>query len=382
MTAGNITRRGKTSWRLKYEGGERDPATGKRRTRFVTVRGTKREAQSELTRLLAAVDNGTAVDPSRVTIAEYLAAWLAADTDLAPKTIERYRQLVAQQIVPHLGATLLQRLRPAQVAEWHTILLRAGGKDSRPLSARTVGHAHRVLHRAYERALRLEMVSRNPVHAVRPPRPSAAEVEILSSDQIATLLAALAEHPLHPIVSLALGTGMRRGELCALTWATLDLDANTVRIERSLEETADGLRFKSPKTRHGRRTIAIPPPVADVMREHRRHQLEQRLQLGLGRPSPDDLVFTLPDGSPWPPDKVSRDWSNLVRYRGLPKVMFHALRHSHASALIAAGVDIVTVSRRLGHASPAITLTVYAHRFGSTDAAAAAAVGAAMAGKL
>jgi integrase len=277
---------------------------------------------------------------------------------------------------------LLQKLRPAQVHEWHAALLKAGRKDGGSLSARTVGHAHRVLHRAYERALRLELVARNPVHVVRPPRPSAVEVEILSAVQISDVLARLEGHPLHAVVTLALGSGLRRGELCALTWSTLDLDAGVVRVERSLEETAAGLRFKSPKTRHGRRAVSLPAPVVEVLRAYRRQQLEQRLQLGVGRPGPDDLVFTLPDGSPWPPDKLSRDWGNVVRLRRLPRVMFHALRHSHASALIAAGIDVVTVSRRLGHGSAAITLGVYAHRFGSTDTAAAEAIAAAMGAKI
>ena len=301
-------------------------------------------------------------------------------TDLSPKTLERYRQLAEQQIIPHLGHIILQKLRPAQVAEWHDTLLKSGGKGGRPLSRRTTGHAHRVLHRAYERALRLEIVFRNPAHAVRPPKPDPIEVEILTASQIAEVLAALEEHPLYPMVSLALGTGLRRGELCGLAWRALDLDNAEVRVERSLEETAGGLRFKPPKTRHGRRSVSLPAPVVDVLRTHRRQQLTLRLSLGLGRPGPDDLVFTLPDGSPWPPDKVSRDWSNLVRSWRLPRVMFHALRHSHASALIAAGLDIVTVSRRLGHGSPAITLGVYAHRFASTDTAAALAMAIAMQG--
>ena len=116
------------------------------------------------------------------------------------------------------------------------------------------------------------------------------------------------------------------------------------------------------------------------MRAHRRHQLEYRLVLGLGKLGSDDLVFPLPDGSPYPPDKLSRDWGNVVRDKKLPRVTFHALRHSHASALIAAGIDIVTVSGRLGHGSPAITLTVYAHAFHKTDAAAARAIEAALAG--
>ena len=115
----------------------------------------------------------------------------------------------------------------------------------------------------------------------------------------------------------------------------------------------------------------------DVLRAYRRQQLELRLGLGLGL-EPGDLVFTLPDGSPYPPDKLSRDRGNVVRDKKLPQVMFHALRHSHASALIAAGVDIVTVSRRLGHGSPAITLTVYVHLFTNTDTTAATAIEAAM----
>ena len=100
--------------------------------------------------------------------------------------------------------------------------------------------------------------------------------------------------------------------------------------------------------------------------------------MGAGRPGADDLVFTLLDGSPYPPDKLSRDWGNVVRDRKLPRVMFHALRHSHASALIAAGLDVVTVSRRLGHGSPAITLNVYAHKFASKETAAADAIEAAI----
>jgi hypothetical protein len=129
--AGNITRRGKTSWRLKFEAGESDPVTGKRYTRFVTVRGTKKDAQRELIRLLNEVDNGTAVDPTKTTVAEYLHTWLDNDSDLSPKTLERYRQLVVQQIIPHLGGALLQRLRPVQVHDWHAILLKTGGKGGR-----------------------------------------------------------------------------------------------------------------------------------------------------------------------------------------------------------------------------------------------------------
>jgi integrase len=124
----------------------------------------------------------------------------------------------------------------------------------------------------------------------------------------------------------------------------------------------------------------IPASVVEALREHRRRQNEQRLLLGMGGSGNNDLVFGRYDGSPYPPDTLSRDWWRAVGGLGLPSVMFHSLRHSHASALIAAGVDIVAVSRRLGHGSPAITLGVYAHAFNKSDAGAAVAIDRAMRG--
>jgi len=231
-----------------------------------------------------------------------------------------------------------------------------------------------VLHRGLERAVSLEIISRNAAHPVRPPKVERDEIAILTADQVADTLRRIEDHPLYPVAALAVATGMRRGEICALVWGRVDLDAATVRVECSLEETAAGVRVKPPKTRHGPRTISPPKSTVEALREHYRRQLEQRLLFGVGRPAAEDWVFPLIDGSPYPPDKLSRDWGNVVRDRKLPRVMFHALRHSYASALIAAGVDIVTVSKRLGHGSPAITLRVYAHLFNKTDDMAALAM--------
>jgi integrase len=216
--SGNITRRGAHSWRLKSEAGERDPVTGKRRTRFVTVRGTTKDAQRELIRVLAAVDNGTAVDPSAVTVAECARGWLDGADHLSGKTRERYRALAEQQIVPHLGGIVLQKLRPVHIADWHATLLKSGGKDGAPLSARTVGHAHRLLHTVLARAASLEIVGRNVAGLVRPPKVEADEVEILTAAEVGNLRIKLTGHRLFPIAVLALGTGLRRGEMCELRW--------------------------------------------------------------------------------------------------------------------------------------------------------------------
>jgi integrase len=333
--------------------------------------GSLGEARRELRRLLKTADDGEHVAPDRQRVADYLRDWLGADTRISPKTRERYQQLAERQIIPHLGAALLQKLKPSQIDAWHSTLLKGG------LHPRTVGHAHRVLHRGLERAVTLEIISRNVAHAVKPPRVESEEVEILSAKQVGEVLSRLDGHPLHPIVVFALATGMRRGEICGLQWCAVDLDKGMVRVERAIEETeGEGLRVKAPKTIAGRRSISLPPHAVEMLRAHWGRQVELRLQLGIGG-RPEDWVFPgSPDGSrPSAPDKLSRDWGNVVRDRKLPRVMFHALRHTHASALIAAGQDIVSISKRLGHSSPAITLRVYSHLFSTAgDAAAAEAI--------
>ena len=150
------------------------------------------------------------------------------------------------------------------------------------------------------------------------------------------------------------------------------------KIERSLEQTKAGLRFKAPKTAKGKRTVSLPPIAVDALRSHRRRQLELRLALGHGKPEPGALVFCDHNGDPIPPNNLSRDWRRFVLTRKLPPISFHGLRHSHVSALIAGGVDVLTVSRRIGHASPVVTMKAYAHLFSETDKTAAKAIEAAL----
>ena len=359
---GSIDERSPGHFRLRYR------ADGKRFS--VAFKGSIGEARKELRRRLSAADTGAHVAPDKLTVAAYLDDWLASDTRISPKTSERYQQLARLQIVPHLGAVAVQKLKPADVAAWHSTLLSSG------LAARTVGHAHRVLHRGLERAVMLEIISRNAAHSVRPPKVEQVEIEILSPAQVAEVRAKLAEHWLGPVVDLALGTGMRRGELCGLTWGAVDLGKGVVHVRASLEETAAGLRVKEPKTKSGRRSIALPKIAAEALREHHRQQLAIRLQLGIGR-DPAGYVFPKPSDPefmPWPPDQLSRDWARIVVSRKLPRVSFHALRHTHASTLIGAGLDILTISRRLGHGRPSVTLDVYGHLIERSEDAAVAAL--------
>jgi integrase len=362
---GTIRKRGKASWELKFDVPSED---GKRKTRYATVRGTRQEAQRELTRLLGAADAGTLPDPSNATVAAYIEAWLHGAPKGSAKTMERYGELAANQIIPHLGSHKLQRLKPDHVQHWHGVLIDAG------LSARTTKHAHKLLRRVLGDAVKNGTVPRNVAAIHQPPEVEQEEIEILSPEQIADVLTKLEGHTLFPIVAVALATGLRRGELLAVQWGDVDLDAATLRVERSVEETRQGLRLKSPKTKRGRRNLKLPAEAVAVLRAHKVQQMEIRLALGMGKTEATTLVFSDVEGDLVKPHSVSRAWRRAVVALKLPAVTFHALRHTHASMLIRAGVDILTISRRLGHSKAAITLEVYGHLISGADDAAADAI--------
>ena len=370
MSEGTIIRRGKKSWRIKYDL-PRDE-TGARRIAYVTVKGTRKDAEKELRRLLTALDRGMHVDPSGLTVADYLDSWLAdvAPASVGPKTLEHYQGLCRNQIKPHLGNIQLQKLRPVDIAAW----LQALGKTE--LSVRSIRHAHGALRAALAHAATVELIERNVCTIIRAPKLVRTEVEILNGEQMADTLQKLRGHSIYPIFALAIGTGARRGEIAALRWSDIDLDTATVRIERSLEQVKGSIRVKAPKTAAGRRTVSLPCFAVDALRDHRRQTLELLLKLGIGALPGDAPVFGDIDGNLPSPHSITRSWRRAVRGRKLTKVTFHALRHSHASALIAAGLDVVTVSKRLGHASPALTLGVYSHLFDNKDDQAAAAIDA------
>ena len=320
---GSIRRRGKASFEIQIELGSGD---GKRRRRFVSVKGSYKDAQRELAKLLTAADQGTLPDPNNATIAEYIKAWLQGAPKGSPKTCERYGELADNQIIPHLGDLKLQKLKPEHVQHWHGALISAG------LSPRTTKHAHKLLHRVLSDAVKAGAVSRNVASVFAPPEVEQEEIQILSPDQIADVLAKLAGHTLFPIVALALTSGLRRGELLGLQWGDIDLDNSTLRVERSVEETRQGLRLKPPKTRRGRRNIKLSAEAVAMLRAHKFEQMEIRFALGIGKTEADTLVFSDVEGELLKPHTVSRAWRRAVVALKLPAVTFHALRHTHAYA--------------------------------------------------
>jgi integrase len=316
---------------------------------------------------------GQGVDPSKLTTAQFLTSWLAdwAAQNVSPRTHQQYEETVRRYIIARIGQVPIQKLRPNHLQTLYGDLQRGGGRDGRPLSACSVGHVHRLLRRALGHAQTWGVVATNVASAVSPPPIPHSEVQILTEDQIGIALKYLEGRTMRPIVAFLLGTGARRAEACGLRWRDLDLDRGVVTISASLEQTKGDLRLKEPKTRHSRRSVTLSPWLVGELRAHRARQLERRLALGLGRPSDNDPVFPLWDGSWRSPHVITQKWALLADALGFPDVTLHALRHTHVSQLIAGGADVLTVSRRIGHANPTLTLNTYGHLFRNTDQAAA-----------
>ena len=378
---GHIRRRGENSFELKYEAGI-DPRTGKRITKYASFKGSKREAQAKLAELLTAVAKGSHIDTSRITVAEFVRSridqWEASgrhhsqNSGTLPRAKRKSDCAACRRDAVAKGATAPCR---AMAFRSPHAKGRADGKGG--LAPRTIGHAHRVLSSALNDAAENDLVLRNVMQSKSPPKVPDEEMVIVRDVPAFIAEIKASGRTLYVPAMVSLFTGMRRSEVLALKWGRVDLDRNIVRVHEALEFTkAHGIRFKQPKSKAGRRDITLPDILVDVLRDYRKAQLELRIKLGAGRLQDDDLLFADINGAPLSPNAVSAAWSDYAKRIGMPEVTFHALRHTHASQLIDAGVDIVTISKRLGHAKPDITLRIYAHLFRKDDGKAAAAINA------
>src|SRR5262249_27325172 len=311
---GHIRERSPGRWAIILD--IHDPQTGARRRKWHSFRGSKRQAQAECARLITEMKDGAYVETDRTSLNDFLDRWERdwAATNVSPKTAEWYSQLLKLHIRPMLGAKPMQAIRAQDLNALYTSL-----HDR--LAPRTVGHVHRLLHLVYGHATKWGNIKRNVVTLVDAPKVPATEAPVLQLTEIPQMFDAVRGRSLYPIAVVALGTGMRRGELCALRWQDVNLDAATLRVERSLEQTRkSGLRFKEPKSTRGRRTISLSLAVVAELRKYWAAQQERRLSLGLGGSPRDGLVFADWDGSPWAPDRLSDNFVDTMEAAGLPHV--------------------------------------------------------------
>jgi integrase len=355
---GHLKERSPGHWAIVLD--VRDPETGKRKRRWHSFRGTKRQAQDECARLIAEMNGGTYVDPSRITLAKYFEQWLTQmASQLSPRGFERYAELVRKNLVPALGAVHLTKLRPAQIADTYTKALASGRRDGKGgLSANTVVFMHRILKQALAQAVDWQIIARNPADLVKPPKTERRQMRV-PKDGGAELVEAARGTPMFAPILLGVTTGMRRGEMAALRWRHIDLATGRLSVTESAEQTKVGIRYKPPKSGKGR-IVSLSSLAVEELRAHRLRQAEELLRLGV-RLGDDTFVVAREDGQPLGPRALTKAFKRFLAGHGLERIRLHDLRHTHATAMLKAGVHGKIVQERLGHASIAITLDIYSH---------------------
>jgi integrase len=378
-------RRGPSTWQLKWD----LPALpGRRKFGYKTVVGTRDHAQEELRKIVTSLGDGSYVTPSDLTFSEWAEQWLSA-LDVSGRTREGYATLLRNHLVPELGGRQLQKLTAGDLEDLYA-KLRVGDNG---LSPRTVLHIHRATHTCLEKARRRRLVAVNVARDAVPPRVQQEfdTTRLPSVERVQSFLEQL-EQPadatrrrwrmtadcrvfVRDLASLALMTGMRRGELLALRWTDVNLNTGLISVARSIEQSKTGLRLKAPKSGKPR-TVAIPQSVCTQLRSMQKRQKELWLAVGV-RPGLETEALLFP-ASPDAPEALMKPAAASARFReaadafGL-SLHLHDLRHLHVSVMLKE-LTAAEVSRRAGHANPAVTLRLYAHALPDTEQRQAQAV--------
>ena len=245
--------------------------------------------------------------------------------------------------------------------------------ESKPLSDVTIRHHHRLLSAMLTTAVQWQLIDSNPAQRIKPPEVKQRKAQSYDDEQVLQLFEALENAPLNyrAMIYLVVYSGIRLSELAGLKWESLNLEAGTLAITGQRMYVAKyGTFEKDTKTESGVRNISLPSVVLDLLLEYRDHCTELRYQYGNlweGAEPGTSFIFLGDMGKPMFPLRPSKWFGEFLQKNGLPKIVFHGLRHSHASLLIAEGVDIATVSERMGHSNKSVTLNTYSHAIKKKD---------------
>ena len=342
----------------------------------------KKDAQAALVEMLAAHQSGTFVESSRLTVRDYADGWLDGLVSQGRKrsTLQGYRGVLDRYVLPWLGHLGLQDVKATDLDSLYAHLLCAGGHDGRALSLTSVHHVHAVVNKLLNDAERKGLVLRNVARLADAPslttaRSKGSEMVVWTPAQLAVFLQSITGSRNDALFRLLAMTGMRRGEVIALRWSDVDLASRVVTI-RQAATVIDGDEYLDvPKTRRSRRAIDIDDETARSLGRQREVQRAALERISEAQPA-NDRVFTNDIGEPLRPNSIGQAFRRLVRTASVPSIRLHDLRHTHASHLLAAGVNVKVVSERLGHASVSFTLDTYGHVMPGQQAEAAAAVAA------
>jgi integrase len=371
MSQGGSARRRGSTWTAYYFIYD---ASGRRIQKSKGGFRTKGDARSFLSTVLAGINAGTYIEPTKLRLGEYLRErWLPMmKASVKESTWDSYRRNIELHIIPDLGGIPVQSLTADRLDGFYAEKLSGGRHDRRctGLSPKTVRHLHTILHKALRDAERKGLVVRNVAAAADPPSAPATEMKTWTAAELRTFLTAMRGHRIGAAFVLAGTTGMRRGEILGLRWADVDLPRRRLSVRQAIVSVAYHVTTSTPKTARGRRSLALDPVTVAALQQHRHRQQAERI--ALGHPSHDlDLVFAREDGQPIHPDHFSQLFDRTVKKVGLPRIRLHDVRHTYASLGLAAGVPTKVMSERLGHATSAFTADVYTHVIPALEEAAA-----------
>lgn len=326
-----------------------------KRQRKVVYGATRREVADALKKVLRDQQLGTLPTGPNQTVGQFLRGWLATyvKPGTRPKTYETYAGLVEQHLIPSIGAIRLDKLTPDHVQA----MLNA--KAQTKLSRRTVFHLRAVLRTALNRAIRNGLIARNVAALTDPPKVERAELGFLSPAEAKRLLAASTGRE-RALYHLTLATGLRQGEALGLRWSDVDLDGGSLTVSHALQRIGGQHVLVQPKTTRSRRTVPLPSPVVDSLRQLRREQTAMRLRAG-SKWQDFDLVFCTDHGTALDGPTVTRSFQRALAAAELRRIRFHDLRHSAASILLAEGTPMRVVMELLGHSTITLTANTYSH---------------------
>jgi integrase len=351
---------------------EKDPKTGKTKQRWVRGVANREATKGMRDAARNAVRQGTYVAPQDETVGAYLDRWLDAhEGELKPSTAHSYRQKINSYLKPTVGHIRVQELSPSRLSVvWKQQLHKHGGESGKPLSRRSVEFARAVLRRAMADAVVDRVIMVNPVVGSKLPKYEGKPKHTTwTGEQAQAFLAATADTRLAPLWQLALASGMRRGEMMALTWENINLDTGIADVEWSATQVGNKLVTTTPKN-HESRKIQLDARTVAVLRAWRKVQAEERLAWGAAYEDTEGIVFTWENGQRVSPNAVSKAFLRAQAGLGLPRITMHETRHTHATVLLRDGVPVHIVSRRLGHKDPSVTLNVYADVIPNDDSTA------------
>ncbi|AWN22469.1 hypothetical protein DKM44_03815 [Deinococcus irradiatisoli] len=334
---------------------------GRPKRKYVSGK-TQKEVREKIKHLLRLRDENALVDPSRLTVGEYLEQWLKdTSADFKATTRQKRADVIKLYLVPHIGKKSLQKLTPLDVQNLQTTLLstprQTGGE---PLKPATVAGAMTLLNTALKHALQLGLLYRNPADAVKRVRVLKRDFQVWEPSEVQRLIVAVQHSRLYGLVYLALTTGMRRGELCGLQWS--DINRGVITVHHNCVLVGNKATLTTPKSAASPRRIPLPADTLEALRVHRERQEREREAAG-EEWQESGLVFATSIGTLYHPRNLLRDWYVLLDHAQVRRIRIHDIRHTYASLAIYQGLDPKALADRLGHSRASLTLDLYAHVF-------------------